>query len=61
MSDVLAGVRLNHSSPVPLYYQAAQVLEQAIEDGRLPQGSKLDSELDLAKRLGISHSQCGRP
>ena len=54
MSSVLAGVRLDHSSPVPLYHQAAQLLEQAIEDGRLPRGSKLDSELYLAEQLGIS-------
>ncbi|MDP9410057.1 MAG: GntR family transcriptional regulator [Actinomycetota bacterium] len=54
MSDVLTGVRLDHSSPVPLYYQAARVLEQAIEDGRLPRGSKLDNELHLAEQLGIS-------
>jgi GntR family transcriptional regulator len=54
MSSVLAGVRLDHTSPVPLYYQAARALEEAIEDGRLPRGSKLDNELDLAERLGIS-------
>ena len=54
MSDVLVGVRLDHSSPVPLYHQAAQLLEQAIEDGRLSPGSKLDSELDLAEQLDIS-------
>jgi len=54
MVDVLAGVTLDHASPVPLYHQAARVLEQAIKDGRLPRGSKLDSELDLAERLGIS-------
>jgi|SRR5829696_2328179 DNA-binding GntR family transcriptional regulator len=54
MSSVLVGVRLDHASPVPLYYQAAQALEEAIEDGRLPRGSKLDNELDLAERLGIS-------
>ncbi len=54
MSSVLVGVRLDHASPVPLYYQAARVLEEAIEDGRLPRGSKLDNELDLAERLGIS-------
>lgn len=51
---VLAGVRLDHSSPVPLYHQAAQALERAIEDGRLPRGSKLEGELDLAEQLGIS-------
>ena len=53
-SGVLAGVRLDHSSPVPLYHQAAQALERAIEDGRLPRGGKLDGELDLAEQLGIS-------
>src|SRR3712207_9522701 len=53
-SGVLTGTRLDHDSPVPLYYQAARALEEAIEDGRLPRGSKLDNELDLAERLGIS-------
>src|SRR5215213_4725071 len=51
---MLAGIRLDHSSPVPLYHQAAQALEWAIEDGRLPRGSKLEGELDLAEQLGIS-------
>ena len=54
MTDALAGVTLNHSSPVPLYHQAAQALEAAIEDGRLPRGSKLGGEVELATRLGIS-------
>src|ERR671914_2940545 len=54
MANVLAGGTLDHNSPVPLYHQAARALEEAIEDGRLPRGSKLESELDLAKRLGIS-------
>ena len=54
MTKALAGVSLDHSSPVPLYYQAARAIEEAIEDGRLPRGSKLESELDLAEQLGIS-------
>ena len=54
MSGSLIGVRLDHSSPVPLYHQAARILEEAIEDGRLPRGSKLDGEMDLAEQLGIS-------
>ena len=54
MSSALSGVRLDHASPVPLYHQAARALEEAIEDGRLPRGSRLDSELDLAEQLGIS-------
>ena len=54
MIGSLSGVRLDHDSPVPLYHQAARVLEGAIEDGRLPRGSKLEGEVDLAERLGIS-------
>ena len=54
MSGSLIGVRLDHASPVPLYHQAARILEEAIEDGRLPRGSKLDGEMDLAEQLGIS-------
>ena len=52
--NALAGATLDHNSPVPLYYQAARLLEETIEDGRLPRGSKLESESDLAGRLGIS-------
>src|SRR4028118_1012507 len=52
MTDALAGVTLDHSSPVPLYHQAAQALEAAIEDGRLPRGSKLGGGGELATRLG---------
>ena len=45
---------MDQSSPVPLYHQAAQALEAAIEDGRLPRGSRLDGEVELATRFGIS-------
>ncbi len=52
--EALAAVTLDPTSPVPLYHQAAQALEQAIKDGRLPRGSKLEGEVTLAERLGIS-------
>ena len=39
---------------MPLYHQAAQALEAAIEDGRLPEGSRLEGETELAARIGIS-------
>lgn len=47
-------VALDRSSPVPLYYQVATRMEQLIEDGELPAGSKLENEVDLADRLGVS-------
>jgi DNA-binding GntR family transcriptional regulator len=39
---------------VPLYYQVAQFLEHAIETGSLPAGSRLENEIALAERLGLS-------
>lgn len=45
---------MDASSPVPLYHQAARALEEAIEDGRLPRGGRLEGEISLAGQLGIS-------
>jgi DNA-binding GntR family transcriptional regulator len=47
-------LRVDRSSPVPLYYQLAQQLEQAIAAGRLTAGDRLENELDLAERFGLS-------
>jgi DNA-binding GntR family transcriptional regulator len=41
-------------SPIPLYYQVATRLEQLIESGELPVGSRLENELDLSHQLGVS-------
>ena len=51
---LLPSVPVDRASPVPLYYQVAQVLEQAIESGELPAGSRLENEVALAERLGLS-------
>ncbi|QEO14397.1 GntR family transcriptional regulator [Agromyces intestinalis] len=45
---------LDRSGPVPLYYQVAQRLEQAIRDETLPAGARLENEVALASRLGLS-------
>jgi DNA-binding GntR family transcriptional regulator len=45
---------LDRSSPIPLYFQIAENLKQAIEDGTLTPGQRLENELDLAERLGVS-------
>ena len=47
-------VELDRSSPVPLYYQVAQVFERAIIDGRLKPGDRFENELALASRLNLS-------
>jgi DNA-binding GntR family transcriptional regulator len=47
-------VVLDRSSPVPLYFQAAQQLEAAILSGELPVGERLENEVALADRYGLS-------
>jgi DNA-binding GntR family transcriptional regulator len=47
-------IRVDRKSPVPLYFQVAQHLEQLIESGELPMGAQLDNETDLARQLGLS-------
>jgi GntR family transcriptional regulator len=49
-----ASITVDRASPVPMYYQVAQQLEQAIETGELPPGTRLDGELALAAELGVS-------
>ncbi|MDQ1040244.1 GntR family transcriptional regulator [Streptomyces sp. V3I8] len=47
-------VALDRGSPIPLYYQLAQQLESAIEQGALAPGDLLGNEVDIAARLGLS-------
>jgi DNA-binding GntR family transcriptional regulator len=47
-------VAVDRTSPVPLYFQVAQQLEAAIHDGRMPPGSRLENEIQLADRYGLS-------
>src|SRR5690606_17759050 len=51
---------LHRSSPVPLYFQVARRLEQLIESGELPVGGRLENEVELAERLGVSRSTVRR-
>ncbi|WP_305849669.1 GntR family transcriptional regulator [Pseudonocardia sp. H11422] len=60
VSDRLVGgglvpdVALDRSSPVPLYFQVASRLQQQIENGEMPVGGRLENEVELADRLGVS-------
>ena len=47
-------LELDRSSPVPLYFQVAQQIEEAIERGDLGPGMKLENEIELADRFGLS-------
>ena len=54
MNRAALSIRVDRHSPVPLYFQVAQHLEQLIESGELPMGARLDNETDLAGQLGLS-------
>jgi DNA-binding GntR family transcriptional regulator len=47
-------VPLDRGSPVPLYFQVARELERRIMGGELPAGTRLENEVVLAGRLGLS-------
>jgi GntR family transcriptional regulator len=47
-------ITLERNSPVPLYYQLAQSIEHAINTGALAPGDRLENELSLTSRLGLS-------
>lgn len=44
----------DRSGPVPLYFQIASGIEQAIRNGDLPAGARLENEIALSARLGLS-------
>lgn len=54
MEQVSALIQIDRASPVPLYYQVAQRLQELIESGRLSPGARLENEIALADQLGLS-------
>lgn len=47
-------ITLDRSSPVPLYFQVARQIEDLIDRGELPPGSRLENEIQLADQAGLS-------
>lgn len=45
---------LDRTGPVPLYFQIATRLESAIRSGEIPLGSRLENEIAIGQRLGLS-------
>jgi GntR family transcriptional regulator len=56
--DALTGAAGKHhvapASPIPLYYQVANVLQSRIFSGRYPPGSLVGTEKELAAEFGVS-------
>jgi DNA-binding GntR family transcriptional regulator len=45
---------LDRTGPVPLYFQVSSALERAIRSGEIPAGARLENEIAIAQRLGLS-------
>lgn len=45
---------LDRTGPMPLYFQVSSRLEAAIRRGAIPTGARLENEIAIAQRLGLS-------
>jgi len=54
MPPDLSPVKVDRTSPVPLYFQVATRLQELIEKGEIGVGARIENEVDLAERLGVS-------
>src|SRR6478609_5944855 len=52
IDDLLAS--LDRTGPVPLYYQVSTAIEQAIRSGEIPAGARLENEIAIGQRAGLS-------
>jgi DNA-binding GntR family transcriptional regulator len=54
MPPDLSPVEVDRTSPIPLYFQVATRLQELIEKGEIGVGDRIENEVDLAERLGVS-------
>jgi DNA-binding GntR family transcriptional regulator len=54
MPPDLSPVDVDRTSPIPLYFQVATRLQELIEKGEIGVGDRIENEVDLAERLGVS-------
>jgi DNA-binding GntR family transcriptional regulator len=45
---------LDRTGPMPLYFQVSTRLETAIRSGQIPAGARLENEIAIGQRLGLS-------
>jgi GntR family transcriptional regulator len=53
-AEALRRFVVDRGSPVPLYFQVAQHLEDSINSGAIPVGTLIQNEVDLAASMGLS-------
>ncbi|HEY9308308.1 MAG TPA: GntR family transcriptional regulator [Microbacterium sp.] len=52
LDDLLAD--LDRTGPVPLYFQVSSAIEGAIRSGEIPPGARLENEIAIGQRAGLS-------
>lgn len=60
LKTYVTDIELDHSSPIPLYHQISEPIKELILDGTIPPGAKLEDELSMAARLGVSRPTARR-
>jgi len=60
VGTTLPPLDLSRPDPAPLYARVARHIEQAVADGVLAAGDRLDGEIGLAERLGVSRQTMRR-
>lgn len=45
---------MDRTGPVPLYFQVSSAIEKAIRSGEIPPGARLENEIAIGQRLGLS-------
>jgi DNA-binding GntR family transcriptional regulator len=58
--DFLPTVALDRLSPVPLYHQLASAIEEQITGRTLVAGTRIENEIAMAQRLGVSRPTARR-
>jgi GntR family transcriptional regulator len=56
MSELVLPGEIKRDSPIPFYFQLAELLEDEISSGRWGSGSRLPSEPDLCHHYGVSRT-----
>ncbi len=54
MESIAKLITIDRGSPVPLYFQVAQQLQELIETGVLTPGTRLSNEIAMADQFGLS-------
>ena len=56
MSELVLPGTINRNSPIPFYFQLAELLEDEIASGRWDSGRRIPSEPDLCDHYGVSRT-----